>query len=92
MLAQKFSTVRVSKMAISSFLRQISYSFNTSLLLVNFIFVKRKNPKQGGGVGGTQGDGQDLPQPLDLPVNPQAFFSFNAKYLFSGSLIHCLTN
>ena len=77
-------------MAISSFLRQISYSFNTSLLLVNFIFVKRKNPKQGGGVGG-QGEGQDLPQPLDLPVNPQAFFSFNAKYLF-GSLIHCLTN
>ena len=47
----------MSKMAISSILRQISYSFNTSttynFLLVNFVFVKQKekNPKKGGGGG-----------------------------------------
>ena len=28
------------KMAISSSLRQISYSFNTNFLLVNFVFIK----------------------------------------------------
>ena len=45
----KISEMRVSKMAISSLLRQISYSFDTTyiFLFVNFVSVKkkRKNPK-----------------------------------------------
>ena len=40
-------------MAISSILRQISYSSSTDFLLVNFAFVKKKkkkkNQKKGGG-------------------------------------------
>ena len=47
---QKFLKNCVSKMAISSILRQILYSSKTNFLLVNFAFVK-KNPKGGGGVG-----------------------------------------
>ena len=43
----------VSKMAISSsILRQISFSFNTNFLLVNFAFVKKKSSKKGEGEGG----------------------------------------
>ena len=42
----------VSKMAISSILRQISFSFNTNFLLVNFAFVKKKILQKGGGGGG----------------------------------------
>ena len=42
MLLQIFLKIWVSKMAISSILRQISYSFNSNFLLVTFTFVKRK--------------------------------------------------
>ena len=40
----KVLKISVSKLAISSILRQTSYSSNTNFLLVNFAFVK-KNPK-----------------------------------------------
>ena len=53
-------------MAISSILRQISYSSNTNFLLVNFAFVKKKKSKGGGG-------GRAQP-PKALP-----FESFTAK-------------
>ena len=46
---QEFLKICLSKMAISSILRQISYSSNTNFLLINFAFVKKKNPKRGGG-------------------------------------------
>ena len=50
MLPQKFLKICVSKIAISSILREISYSSNTNFLLVNFAFVKKKkNPREGGG-------------------------------------------
>ena len=48
--------IRVSKMAISRTWRQISYSFNTNVLLVSLAFVKlkKRTPKGGGeGLGGT---------------------------------------
>ena len=67
MLPYKFLKMRVSKMAISSFLRKILYSFNTTynFLLVNFVFEKkkRKNHKSGWGDKGLQ-----PPPPLDQPL------------------------
>ena len=48
MLPQKYSKIRVSKMTISSNLRQISYSSNTNFWLVNFVFVKKKKKLQRG--------------------------------------------
>ena len=49
-LPQKLLKLLVSKMTIFSILRQISYSFNTNVLLVNFAFVKKKSKMGGGGV------------------------------------------
>ena len=42
-------------MAISRTWRQISYSFDTNVLLVSLAFVKlkKRTPKRGGGLGGT---------------------------------------
>ena len=57
MLPQKFLKIGIYEMAISSFLSQISYSFNTIFLLLNFAFVK-KNSQKGGG-----GDGAQAPRP-----------------------------
>ena len=53
---QKFSKMWVSKMTISSILRQISHSFNTThnALLVNFVSVKKKKKIQIRGGGGTK--------------------------------------
>ena len=53
--AQKFLKMWVSKMTISSILRQISHLFNTThnALLVNFFSVKKKKKKSKiGGEGG----------------------------------------
>ena len=47
---QKLFKTRVSKMAILSILRLISYSFNTHFLLVNFAIVKKKNYKKGASI------------------------------------------
>ena len=50
-------------MAISSILKQISYSFNINFLLVNLAFVKKKKRKL------KKGAGWHKPQtPLDLPL------------------------
>ena len=53
MLPQKFLKIGIYEMAISSILSQISYSFNTIFLLLNFDFVKKNSQKGGGGGGGT---------------------------------------
>ena len=51
MLPQKFLKIGIYEMAISSILSQISYSFNTIFLLLNFDFVKKTLKKEGGGMG-----------------------------------------
>ena len=70
MLPSKFLEIRVSKMAISSILRQMLYSFKTSFLLVDFVFVqknKTKLQKEGGrGEGGTGSSGYPFNPPLAL--------------------------
>ena len=70
MLPQKFLKICVSKIAISSILREISYSSNTNFLLVNFAFVKKKKKIQGRGGGGT-GPSEPLPPPLLNPALPK---------------------
>ena len=52
-------------MAISSNLRQISYSFNTNILLVNLVFAKKeKKSKRGGGSAETP----QHPPPPPIPT------------------------
>ena len=64
MLPQKFLKIGIYEMAISSILSQISYSFNTIFLLLNFAFVKKTPKKEEGG-----GWGHRPPGPLDLSLH-----------------------
>ena len=50
---RNFLKIGVSKMAISSNLRQISYSCNTNFLFVNFVLVKKEKKVKKGWGGGT---------------------------------------
>ena len=61
----EISEMRVSKTAISSILRQISFSFNTTynFLLVNFVSAKRKK-KKSKKVGGEEKQVPNPPPPF----------------------------
>ena len=81
-------------MALSSILRQISYSFNTSttynFLLVNFVFVKQKEKKckQEGG-GGAQA--LSPPFPLDQPLGFGEMLLWKIlKIQLPGTAIFCV--
>ena len=76
-------------MAFSSILRQISYSFNTNFLLVNFAFVKIIKLQKGGG------GGEHRP-PLDPPLLSYSISSFCFNYLcdlcFILSVLFCFVS
>ena len=79
-------------MAFSSILRQISYSFNTNFLLVNFAFVKIIKLLKGGWGGG---GGEHRP-PLDPPLLSYSISSFGFNYLcdlcFILSVLFCFVS
>ena len=82
MLPQKCLKICISKIAISSILRQISYSSTTSFLLVNFAFEKKIQMGRRGGGGGAQ-----VPQSLLDALLPKQKVIVTVMFIYASRVL-----